>query len=503
VVVTSTPTPLSSGRALPPFPIDSLPAVFATEVAAVATFTQTDPGMAGVTALTVIAACAGGRCEIEVRPGWREPLNIFTATIAEPGERKSAVHSVLTAPLLEAERELVEESKERILEAETTRDIAFKVAERAKAAAGNAENAERQSSAATAISAALQAEAVVVPTMPRIVADDVTPEAAGSLMAEQHGRLAIISAEGGIFDILAGRYSGNVNLDTFLKGHSGDTLKVDRKGRAPEYIPRPALTVGVMIQPVVLTHIAKNGAMRGRGLLARFLYSQPPSKVGHRLVDAPIVPEAAQDAYDTAVKGLAVTLAGWEDPAVLKVSDDALEVLMDFARSIEPQLQGGARLGHVRDWASKLVGATARIAGLLHLGGDPEDGWRQEVGIDPVVKAITIADYFTEHALEAFDAMQADPVTADAQYLLEVIRREEWEVVSKRDMFSKASRSRFPKVSDLDVVITKLEEHGYLEQIAPPERSGRGRPPSPTWSVHPHLLAAQTAVIAESQEVAQ
>ena len=63
------PTPLASVRPLPPFPVGSLPPVFAAEVAAVAEFTQTDAGMAATSALGVLAACAGGRCELEVRPG--------------------------------------------------------------------------------------------------------------------------------------------------------------------------------------------------------------------------------------------------------------------------------------------------------------------------------------------------------------------------------------------------------------------------------------------------
>ena len=101
------------------------------------------------------------------------------------------------------------------------------------------------------------AASIEVPPVPRLVADDVTPEAAASLLAEQRGRLAIISAEGGIFDIIAGRYNGNVpNMDLWLKGHSGDMIRVDRKGRPPEYIPRPALTLGLMIQPEVLGAIA-------------------------------------------------------------------------------------------------------------------------------------------------------------------------------------------------------------------------------------------------------
>jgi hypothetical protein len=46
------------------------------------------------------------------------------------------------------------------------------------------------------------------------------------------GRMAIISAEGGLFDILAGRYSNGVPaLDVWLKGHAGDPLRIDRKGR--------------------------------------------------------------------------------------------------------------------------------------------------------------------------------------------------------------------------------------------------------------------------------
>ena len=491
------PIPLQSARALPPFPIDALPPVFAAEVEALAEFTQTDPGMAGTSALSVLAACAGGRCELEIKPGWREPTNIFTATIAEPGERKSAVQQTMVGPVLAAEKELVKAAEKDRIEALVLKNIATKAAEKATNEAGAARGDDKKNSAFTAITAALTADEMEVPPVPRIVADDVTPEAAGSLLAEQSGRLAIISSEGGIFDILAGRYTGSANLDVFLKGHAGDVLKVDRKGRPPEYVARPALTVGVMIQPAVLIAIAKNGTFRGRGLLARFLFSQPPSIVGYRNIDAPAVPDHVQAAYDDAVTVLATTMAGWKDPAVLKLEPAALEALMAFAREIEPQLQPAAGLSHIRDWASKLIGATARIAALIHLGANPVNGWRSEVKVESVLNAISVARYFTSHALAAFDAMAADPVVADAMYLLEIINRERMKTFSKRDLFTKASRSRFPKVSDLDVVISKLEEHLYIDEEPRIETSGRGRPPSPTWRVNPAHSAAVIADIAE------
>ena len=48
-------------------------------------------------------------------------------------------------------------------------------------------------------------------------------------------------------------------------------IRVDRKGRAPEYIRKPAMTLGLMIQPEVLKTIAAQPSIRGRGLIATIL----------------------------------------------------------------------------------------------------------------------------------------------------------------------------------------------------------------------------------------
>src|SRR5262249_48807937 len=145
-----------------------------------------------------------------------------------------------------------------------------------------------------------------------------------SLLCEQGGRLAIISAEGGIFDVIAGRYSANIpHLDVWLKGHAGDPLRVDRKGRDPEYIPRPALTLGLMIQPDVLATIGRNTAFRGRGLLARFLYALPGSKVGHRRAGATPVPDEIASNYATLIASLAREFHAWTDPVILRLDPHA------------------------------------------------------------------------------------------------------------------------------------------------------------------------------------
>ena len=78
----------------------------------------------------------------------------------------------------------------------------------------------------------------------QLYADDVTPEKLTSVLAEHDGIASVISAEGGIFDQLAGgMYSKAVNIDVFLKGHAGDAIRIDRIGRNSESVESPALTL--------------------------------------------------------------------------------------------------------------------------------------------------------------------------------------------------------------------------------------------------------------------
>jgi len=52
-------------------------------------------------------------------------------------------------------------------------------------------------------------------------------------MADNDEKMSVLSDEGGIFDILAGRYNGGIpNLDLFLQSHSGSSVRVDRGSSA-------------------------------------------------------------------------------------------------------------------------------------------------------------------------------------------------------------------------------------------------------------------------------
>jgi hypothetical protein len=491
----SRPIPLRASRAARPFPVDALPASIADMVAAVAEFTQTPPDLAGTVALGVLSACAGGHAVAEVRPGWREPVNLFTVVAMPPGSRKSPVFATMTAPLLDVEHDLVDRLRSAIVEAEATKRIAEKAAEAAKHAAAKADGDQRDQLTADAIAAAHLAEAIDVPAVPRIFADNVTPEAAATLLAEQGGRLAILSPEGGIFDVLAGRYSNGIpDLDLWLKGHAGDQLRVDRKGRPAEFVPHPSLTVVLTVQPTVLHAIGRNAVFAGRGLLARFLYALPPNNVGRRRIGTASVPAETVEAYATTIRGLAETMAGWTDPAVLPLTAEAGRLVLQVEAAVEPRLApGSGDLAVMADWGAKLAGATVRIAALLHLASDPAGGWASSIDERDVQRAIRLAGYFTEHAQTVYQLMGADASLEHAEHVLAYLRKRGWETFTVRDLFRVLSRNQFPKVGDLLDVLELLEAHGWVTRLPAPPREGSGRAPSPAYAVHPEVLSAESA----------
>ena len=159
------------------------------------------------------------------------------------------------------------------------------------------------------------------PTLPRLLVDDATAEKLGMMLAEQGGRIASMSPEGSVFDLMAGLYSksGIPQFGVYLIGHSGDDLITDRVSRKSVRVERPALTCAYAMQPAIIEGLAKNAAFRGRGLLARFLYAAPRSWLGRRQIAPTPVSDATRAAYRQTVRALAKV----EGEFVLQLAADA------------------------------------------------------------------------------------------------------------------------------------------------------------------------------------
>lgn len=467
---------------LPVFPVDALPQTVRDYVLAVSESTQTPVDMSAAAALAILALCEQGKFRIRGKADWTEPLNLFVVIVAEPSERKSAVISFMTKPLNSFEAEYNKQNAAE-LEASKMKKRILERRQRAledKVAKGKAEYGELEQLAQQI--AAYKEKAPL-----RLYVDDVTTEKLTSVLAEGGGKAAIVSAEGGIFDMLSGIYSKNVNIDVMLKGHSGDSIRVDRIGRNSESIMNPALTVLLTVQPNVLSGMMQNGTFRGRGLTARFLYCMPTSIVGQRKYRTAPIPAEVSRNYEVLIRNL-LEDEQQADPEEITLSPDADRLLEDFSGEVECRLR--TEYADIADWAGKLVGAVLRIAGVLcrasvtrcYFLEDPEP---LIVNAEIMQNAISIGRYFTEHSRAAFSLMGADTLVKQSQYLLDAICKNGLVEFTRRDIM-RLCRS-FKTADKVQTVLNHLAEYGYIAMKGDNASNGKGRPAGQVYLINPCL----------------
>lgn len=481
------PVPFDEVR-LPPFPVEALPEKVRPYVEAVAETTQTPVDMAGSSSIGVMATCMQGKYRVRAKADWTEPVNVFMISVAPPSERKSAVNGHTLKPVsghemrynIEHAAALEKNRMQRRVLEKRQRAVEDKVAK------GNADPEEMD-----AIAKEIADFREMTPM--QLYVDDVTPEKLVSILAEHDGIASVISSEGGIFDQLAGgMYSKAVNIDVFLKGHSGDPIRIDRIGRNSESIESPALTMLLTVQPSVLSGLMRNPTFRGRGLTSRFLYTMPESRVGSRKYRTEPIPKEAEQMYSGLIENLldedSNPLPG--HPEIITLDSEADRMLENFANELEPKLLD--EYADFSDWAGKLCGAVVRISGILCRADRDgccefmSDAGPLIVDADIMRRAITLGRYYTEHARAAYHLMGADPLVTQCKYLLKAVRESGVAELSRRDAM-RLCRG-FKNTEELMPVLDRLCEYGYLAQKPAAARTGGGRPPSAVYLVNPAVF---------------
>ena len=480
------PIPLEGAKP-PAFPVDALPKDIADYVMAVAETTQTPVDVAASASLSVLSIGMQGKYVIKPKADWKEPVNTFIAIFMPPSERKSAVCSLMGKPMNEHEKEWNREHAAEVDFSRTERSI---LERRLKALEDQASKGKAEMAEVRKASEELSSFKDKKPL--RYYGDDVTTEKLVSMISENDGKAAIFSPEGGIFDLLKGMYTRYVNIDVFLKGYSGDPIRVDRIGRESETIYDPVLTVMLMAQPSVLAGVMENGNFRGRGLTARFLYCVPESNVGKRKYRSEPIPDEVYRRYEECIRNI-LTDEPEPMPQVITLSPEADEMLEAFSEELEPKLKN--EYADFADWAGKLAGNTVRIAALLcraerHIVkeflSDPEP---LVVSGRTMSDAIRIGRYFTEHAKAAFSLLGADEGIRNCRYVLSAIKKAGLAEVSRRDIMRLC---RALKTKDaVQTVIDQLVEYGYLAEKQTRLQPGRGRMQVGVYAVNPCIFTEE------------
>jgi hypothetical protein len=483
---------------IPSWPDDVFPAPIQRFAYALSESTETPRELADMTVLPTLAAAAQGTFRVRVAHDYFEPVCLWTCCASLSGTRKTAVWQAAVEPLMQWEHERRAEIEPEIKRVESQRK-SIQARIDAKRIKGAKEKDPHAFDIAKQDIMDLEAAMPDLPCLPQIWAADVTPENLAVIMAENNECMALLSDEGGMLDILAGRYSNGVpNLDVYLQGHAGSPVRVNRGSRPPVFLQRPCLSMGIAPQPDVVKALQDKPGFRGRGLLARFLYAMPESNLGRRTLNVSPMPDDVRDAYADLVRTILdlpwnADAEGRRCAHVLKLSPEALDLWNVFARSVEAGLAEGGTFAHITDWAGKLPGAVVRIAAVLHVARHAHaEPWTHTIGTVDMSAAVRLGEVLSKHALITFDCMGADAALDDARSILSWIRREGLKEFTRRDCH-KALQSRFSRADSLDAPLEILHERGFIRPKPAPITPGVGRPKSRMFDVNPLALERPAA----------
>lgn len=449
---------------LPAFPIDALPNALRNYVLDVAESTQTPIDMAGVASLALMSIAMQPRYKVVGKADWEEQLSLYCMIVAEPSDRKSAVFNQIIKVIQSFEADYNERHSIDVLKSQEEHSSLEK---RYKKATKDYENGKITKDEYDEAFSKYSSHKVINPIS--LTLDDVTSESLTNEIESQDGCIALVSSEGGIFDILSGSYTNFPNIDIFLKGYSGDFIKVSRIGRPSLYVKNPRLTILLTVQPKVLENVVNNGTFTGRGLSARFLYSVPKSLVGSRRFETKPIDFDNKKRFSDLIHE--ILNEPKTVPKYITLSDDAYSLLKDYYESFESRLI--TDLKEIGGWAGKLVGNILRISALITRARNvrydaflytpsTDDSAECIVQKDDMKSAIRLGDYFLEHARYAFDFMDDSTIKKQALNFLEKLKVSKTNEISFRDA---CRTTKFMNKKDkATAVITLLVDNGYLRE---------------------------------------
>jgi hypothetical protein len=385
------PRTVFNSNMLPTFPIDGVAPIvpeFSAICSDVAHYLQVPPDLPACLALAAMGVGTAGRVSAEIRPGKAVPAVIWSMCVLPSGEMKSPTMAIIRAPITEFEQKQLSDKRDDFQRQKSERTIAKRREESLLNKIGKLKGDELREVENELFDLG-RILCKPEPTLPRLLIDDATPEAVIPVLAQQSGRIACLADEATFLEVATGRYSGKPNLELYLHAWSGEPYTVDRVGKEPVVLPQTFLTLGLAVQPDVLTKMTENDEAADRGFLPRFLMAMPESRLGsrNRMILDPFPAESER---------------GWRELIWRLLSDKRKRVftlnfkmLGEWEQRYEAKLGPNKELNGIASWCGKAIsGQAVRIAAVLHAASGSDADLIPDVTLRA---AMEIVEYYLEH----------------------------------------------------------------------------------------------------------
>ena len=469
------PKPFENECSLPKLTERCMPPKLWDYLRAVAEYVQVAPEMGVLPLLSVLSMCVQGKAAVKhPMNAHTEPLNLYTMTIAAPGERKSGCFREFVRPASEYQREKNKSLERAIRDYSTQKTYLENQRDKALKGKGDINEARKLDSQLAALKE-------IHPL--KLTVTDVTAEALAGEMKKQGEKIAILDDEGTVFDVLAGIYSnGQANLNIMLKSYDGSPCTISRKTSGDISLYGPLLTVGLMVQPAHFGEAMSNRQFSGRGFIHRFLFAFPEARAGKLNFNSPDIPPKLKREYDDLVKGLLVLPDAEDEPPVLCFDETAALLCENYHDHIQHLIQQAGNSDDVREWANKQFARMMRIAAVFHL---TEHGMKGKIDAQTVVWAQELALWSEKHALCALSGEGSESDTVrNAKLILEKLRKLGVDEITKSELLSK-KLSRL-SAKELFYPLELLENLNYIK-VTEKKQDGTGRP-KVTIKINPNIF---------------
>jgi hypothetical protein len=270
---------------------------------------------------------------------------------------------------------------------------------------------------------------------PRMIVEDVTQEALGSLLARNSEQLFSLSADAGkTLQNLEGRYikeKGKSDDDIYVKSYTGDRCLVDRIGRDPVILENPCLALLWLIQPERAQRLLANQDLRDGGFLPRCLiWDSQAEPTEEPEQDHPIGVEV-QVAFDTLVKQL---LSIYHDGKgyTIPPSKVAKEAIRKYYNRLVTRRRRNLR--DINSFVARWHEQAWRILVVVHAAAYGEKAHLTEIEDSFPVAAIEIAEWFGAEQVRLLSAARNSADRDSLDRLLELVTRDYKSKVTLRDL---------------------------------------------------------------------
>lgn len=355
-----------------PYPVAELGPILAPACESLRRVIQAPDAVCGASLLAAASLAVQGLADVR-NDGRVHPLSLWALTVAESGERKSAVDAEAMGAIRTFERELAREHADACIAHEAEREAwtvqRDRLKNEARTAKGNPDGLAR----------ALRAlgPEPPAPLRPTVIAGDFTAEGLAKLLAVSRPSVGAFADEGGL--VFGGhgmtKEKAMHTAATLSKLWDSGTLDRVRAGDGASKLWGRRFALHLMAQPVVAEHALSDAILTGQGFLPRCLLAWPESTAGMR-------PYRAENLSDDAALGhyaariadalqrplpLADGQRNELAPRTLRLSPEAFTAWRTLHDAIEAGMAPAGRYATVKAWASKTPEQCLRVAGVLTL----------------------------------------------------------------------------------------------------------------------------------------